>query len=59
MRRAASKKLSSKAKNRERFARVMLGRKTVAICLGILAAGLIIAVFAPLIAPYDPYQQDL
>ena len=59
MRRAASKKLSSKAKNRERFARVMLGRKTVAICLGILAAGLIIADFAPLIAPYDPYQQDL
>jgi ABC-type dipeptide/oligopeptide/nickel transport system permease subunit len=42
-----------------RFRRVFFGRKIVMFGLIIIVALLITAIFAPLIAPYDPYEQDL
>ncbi len=42
-----------------RFARVLLGRKVVAFSLVINVLLIVVAVFAPFIAPYDPYEQDL
>jgi ABC-type dipeptide/oligopeptide/nickel transport system permease subunit len=44
---------------RKRFLKIFFHRKTVAIGFGIFVAMLLLAVFAPLIAPYDPYVQDL
>jgi peptide/nickel transport system permease protein len=41
-----------------RFIKVFFGRKVVAIGFAIIILLLISAVFAPLIAPYDPYQID-
>ncbi len=43
----------------KRFFRVLLARKTVILCLIILAAMAFFAIFARFIAPYDPYKQDL
>jgi peptide/nickel transport system permease protein len=42
----------------KRFSRVFLGRGVVKVGLFILAVFIILAVFAPLIAPYDPYYTD-
>jgi peptide/nickel transport system permease protein len=42
-----------------RFFRVFLGRAVVAFGMIIILLFVIIAIFAPLIAPYDPYSQDL
>ncbi len=42
-----------------RFFRVFFARKVVVFGSLIIAALLIVAAFAPLIAPYDPYQQNL
>ena len=39
--------------------KVMLGRWVVVGGLVIIIALVIVAIFAPLIAPYDPYQQDM
>ena len=39
--------------------RVMLGRKVVVLGLVVILAFIIVAIFAPLIAPYDPYAQNL
>lgn len=39
-----------------RFLRVFFGRKVVAVGLFILIAVIIVAIFAPVIAPYDPYE---
>jgi len=43
----------------ERFRRVFFGRKIVVFGLVIIVILVITAIFAPLIAPYDPYEQDL
>ena len=53
-RRIKLKKISN-----SRVARVLLARKSVVACLIILAVMLIASVFAPFVAPYDPYKQDL
>ena len=42
-----------------RFRRVFLGRKLVLFGLVIILAYIIMAIFAPLLAPYDPYETDL
>jgi peptide/nickel transport system permease protein len=43
----------------KRFLRVLTGRAVVVIGLVILIALILVAIFAPLIAPYDPYQLDI
>ena len=42
-----------------RFLKVLLGRKVVAFCILVIGLFLITAIFAPLISPYDPYEQSL
>ena len=42
-----------------RFLRVFLGRKVVIFGTVIILILIITAIFAPLIAPYDPYKQNL
>ena len=42
-----------------RFLRVFLARKVVVVALVILMIMVLVAVFAPLLAPHDPYQQKL
>ena len=42
-----------------RFLRVFLSRKLVIFGLIVILILIISAIFAPLIAPYDPYKQDL
>jgi len=42
-----------------RFMGVFLGRKLVMFGMAIIMILVITAIFAPLIAPYDPYEQDL
>ena len=42
-----------------RFFRVFLSRKIVIFGLTIITVLILMAIFAPLLAPYDPYQQDL
>jgi peptide/nickel transport system permease protein len=44
---------------RGRFLKVMLGRKIVVFGMVMILAFVVIAIFAPLLAPYDPYAQDL
>lgn len=53
------KQQNSKAKNRIRFFRVFLRRKTVVVCLAILILFLVAAIAAPLLVSYDPNKQDL
>jgi peptide/nickel transport system permease protein len=45
--------------NMRRFLRVFLARKVVVLGLIILIATVLLAIFAPFIAPHDPYAQDL
>lgn len=42
-----------------RFFRVMTGRAVVAVGLVIIIALILVAIFAPQIAPYDPYKLDI
>lgn len=42
-----------------RFFRVFLGRKVVLVGMIIILLLIITAIFAPLLAPYDPYKQNL
>jgi ABC-type dipeptide/oligopeptide/nickel transport system permease subunit len=42
-----------------RFLRVFLTRKVVVIGMVIIVSFILVAIFAPLIAPYDPYEPDL
>lgn len=51
-------KFIRKLKN-SRIVRVLFARKSVVICLIILAVMILAAILAPLAAPYDPYKQDL
>ena len=43
----------------KRFSRVFLRRKVVAFGLIIISMLIVVAIFAPWIAPYDPYELDL
>jgi len=43
----------------KRFSRVLLSRGVVIFGLVVIAIVILTAIFAPLLAPYDPYQQDL
>jgi peptide/nickel transport system permease protein len=43
----------------KRLARVFLRRKLAVVGLAVILAMVIVAIFAPLIAPYDPYKTDL
>lgn len=51
-------KRKNKIKN-SRIVRVLLARKSVVACMVILAILIFSAVFAPIVAPYDPNKQDL
>jgi peptide/nickel transport system permease protein len=42
-----------------RFIRVLAGRKLVLFGVAVIAALLVLALFSSLIAPYDPYKQNL
>jgi peptide/nickel transport system permease protein len=43
----------------KRFRRVFLGRGVVVFGLVVIVAFIILAIFAPFIAPYDPFEPDL
>jgi peptide/nickel transport system permease protein len=43
----------------KRILKVMMGRRLVVFGSVVILAFIIVAIFAPFIAPYDPYQQDL
>ncbi|MBM7573042.1 ABC transporter permease [Aquibacillus albus] len=43
----------------KRFLKVFLARKVVVFSLFVLLSLVFVAIFAPLVAPYDPYYQDL
>jgi ABC-type dipeptide/oligopeptide/nickel transport system permease subunit len=45
--------------DRKRFLKIFFQRKAVVVGFCIFVGMLLLAVFAPLIAPYDPYVQDL
>lgn len=57
--RSRAEEMSYKAKNRRRFWKTLFKRKVVAVCFSLLVIAFLIAIFAPLIAPYDPNAQDL
>lgn len=42
-----------------RIVKVLLARKSVVVCLAILAILIVCAIFAPIVTAYDPYKQDL
>jgi peptide/nickel transport system permease protein len=42
-----------------KFMRVFLARKSIIVCLAIMMILVISAIFAPLLAPYNPYAQNL
>jgi peptide/nickel transport system permease protein len=42
-----------------RFLRIFLGRKVVIFGAFVILMLIIVAIFAPLVAPYDPYKQNL
>lgn len=50
---------SPRAGEMRRFGRVFLGRRVVVFGAVIILALIFAAIFAPLISPYDPYQQNL
>ena len=55
-----NKKVKSAAtERREQFLKEFFSRKPVWVGFAIIVVLVICAVFAPLIAPYDPYEQDL
>ena len=44
---------------RKRFFKVMFSRPIVVIFAIVILGAILTALFAPMIAPYDPYKQDL
>jgi len=50
---------SGTKKKIRRFFRVLTARKLVVACMGVLLIMIFAAIFAPLVAPFDPYHQDL
>lgn len=56
MQRAQTIEIPPRVSEFRRFRRVFLGRKVVVFGMIIIAAFIITAIFAPQIAPYDPYE---
>ena len=54
----ANKGLLSRLKS-SRVLRVMFGRKIIVVCASLVVLMVLIAILAPVIAPYDPNQDDL
>ena len=42
-----------------RVLRVMFGRRIIVVCAGLVLVMILMAIFAPVVAPYDPNQDDL
>lgn len=53
------KEMPPRASEARRFLRVFLSRKVVIFGLVVIISLIVVAVFAPSIAPYDPYAQSL
>lgn len=53
------KKSLLKRMQSSRVIRVMFGRKIIVVCAALILLMILVAIFAPLIAPYDPNQDDL
>lgn len=51
--------LPPQSDERKRFLKVMFRRPIIIVFTIIILGVILIAIFAPLIAPYDPYEQDL
>ncbi len=54
-----SEEILPKVNEFHRFIRVLFSRKVVLFGAIMIAIFIVTAIFAPLIAPYDPYEQDL
>jgi len=52
-------KTKKRSLKNSRVVRVLLSRKSVVFCLIILAIMILASIFAPMVAPYNPYKQDL
>lgn len=52
------KSVLQKVRN-SRVVRVMFGRKIIVFCAALLVIMILVAIFAPVVAPYDPNQDDL
>ena len=52
------KKIVTKIK-KSRVTKVMFSRKSVVVCMAMLLIMILASVFAPVVAPFDPYKQDL
>jgi peptide/nickel transport system permease protein len=55
----SSSELAPRVSSIRRFRRVFFGRKIVIFGLAVIAILLITAIFAPLLAPYNPDEQDM
>lgn len=53
------KKTLLKRLQSSRVLRVMFGRKIIVVCAALILLMILVAIFAPFIAPYDPNQDDL
>lgn len=53
------KKTLLKRLQSSRVLRVMFGRKIIIVCAALILLMILVAIFAPFIAPYDPNQDDL
>lgn len=53
------KEVPPRTRGRRHFLRVFLGRKVAIFGAAVILLLILVAVFADLIAPYDPYQQNL
>ena len=50
--------IQPRAGSLRRFSRVFFGRRVVVFGLAVILILIVTAIFAPFIAPYDPYKQD-
>jgi peptide/nickel transport system permease protein/oligopeptide transport system permease protein len=57
--RAESAALASRTSEFQRFRRILLGRGVVAFGLVVILLTIIVAIFAPLLSPLNPYEQQL
>lgn len=55
----SNKQKAGSAKKIKRFFRVLFARKAIVLCTIVLLIMAFSAIFAPVVAPYDPYKQDL
>ena len=56
---ASSGETQARVTEFQRFRRVFFGRKVVIFGFVVILVLIITAIFAPLLAPYNPYGQDL